>query len=486
MKEPLQKRKVVVRHLPPSLTQSDLFSQIDSRFSDRYDSVSFRPGKSSYKDQKFSRAYVSFKAPEDVYEFAAFFNGHVFVNEKGAQFKAIVEYAPSQRVPKPCDKRDPREGSISNDPEYTEFLKLVSQPVENLPSAEIQLERREAEKAGTSKAAPIVTPLMEFIRQKRATMMGSQGLVDVRRGGRRSRAVSANKPSPRPSKRNSEKKKYVEKDSSKTLTRKATSDTGSSKQVYNQRKSNGNDITEPENASVMDSSLPGIALTMDSGKKKILLLKSKDRDTSDNPAPQPDKQIETNISGSSSPSRQNQKTDVGGSLIKGIVLKNELRPSQSSASVQPEQRVESLEAENSKRPPRPANTRTGRDYHASGIISEKQDRRSRNRERPDRVVWAPRDGSNTREIQATSSAVNGGEEKDKMILQRSVQVANSSGGHSLENGSARHSSRRVGARNRKEESFAMTGEGKSSRRGGGGGPNSNEKQKWIQKSSSGT
>lgn len=37
----------------------------------------------SYKAQKYSRAYFSFKAPEDVYDFAAFFNGHVFVNEKG-------------------------------------------------------------------------------------------------------------------------------------------------------------------------------------------------------------------------------------------------------------------------------------------------------------------------------------------------------------------------------------------------------------------
>lgn len=46
MKEPLQKKKVVVRHLPPSLSQSDLLSQIDPRFADRYNLVSFRPGKS--------------------------------------------------------------------------------------------------------------------------------------------------------------------------------------------------------------------------------------------------------------------------------------------------------------------------------------------------------------------------------------------------------------------------------------------------------
>lgn len=34
------------------------------------------------------------------------------------------------------------------DPEYLEFLELIAKPVENLPSAEIQLERREAERVG--------------------------------------------------------------------------------------------------------------------------------------------------------------------------------------------------------------------------------------------------------------------------------------------------------------------------------------------------
>nr|GEU35666.1 nucleotide-binding, alpha-beta plait [Tanacetum cinerariifolium] len=84
------------------------------------------------------------------------------------QFKVIVEYAPSQRVPKQWSKKDGREGTIGKDPEYLEFLEFVSKPVENLPSAEIQLERKEAERAGAAKEAPIVTPLMDFIRQKRA------------------------------------------------------------------------------------------------------------------------------------------------------------------------------------------------------------------------------------------------------------------------------------------------------------------------------
>ncbi|CAN6907723.1 unnamed protein product, partial [Brassica oleracea] len=75
-------------------------------------------------------------------------------------------------------------------------------------------------------------------------------------------------------------------------------------------------------ASVMDSSLPRIALTMVSGKKKILLLK-KDRDNPVNSPFQAEQQMEANFSGSSSTSRQNQKIDVDGRLIKGILQRSE-------------------------------------------------------------------------------------------------------------------------------------------------------------------
>ena len=99
----------------------------------------------------------------------------------GAQFKAFVEYAPSQQVPKSNIKKDGREGTFMKglrqslflilcpivpfyhitiflnldfvvlellDPEYLELLELISKPTEHLPSAEIQLERKEAERAG--------------------------------------------------------------------------------------------------------------------------------------------------------------------------------------------------------------------------------------------------------------------------------------------------------------------------------------------------
>ncbi|GFY88585.1 Smg-4/UPF3 family protein [Actinidia rufa] len=148
MKGPLDRTKVVVRHLPPTISQSVLAEQIDGRFAGRYNSVVFLPGKNSQKLLSYARAYIDFKRPEDVIEFAEYFDGHVFVNEKGTQFRTIVEYAPSQRVSKHWSKKDGREGTIFKDPDYMEFLEFLAKPVENLPSAEIQLERRELERAG--------------------------------------------------------------------------------------------------------------------------------------------------------------------------------------------------------------------------------------------------------------------------------------------------------------------------------------------------
>lgn len=49
MKDPLSRTKVVIRHLPPSLSQSDLFQQIDDRFNDRYNWFCFRPGKNRFE-----------------------------------------------------------------------------------------------------------------------------------------------------------------------------------------------------------------------------------------------------------------------------------------------------------------------------------------------------------------------------------------------------------------------------------------------------
>ncbi|TYI24314.1 hypothetical protein ES332_A06G225300v1 [Gossypium tomentosum] len=464
MKEPLRKTKVVIRHLPPSVTEPFIISQIDDRFSDRYNWFSFRLGKCSHKQQSYSRAYINFNRPEDVFEFAEFFDGHIFVNEKGTQFKAIVEYAPSQRVPKPSSKKDGREGTIFKGafflikrtgvyyPDYLEFLKLIAKPVENLPSAEIQLERKEAELSGAPKEAPVVTPLMEFVRQKRAAKSGTQGSITIRKVGRKIAAASTGKPGS--SGKGSEKKKYIQKDSAKGA--KKSNYFVASKQEDQLVTSVAQEIRENGTVCGIDGPVTGITFSADSGKKKILLLKPKDREASNVPEGASEQQGASSPavnSPGSSASRQGQRRKAGGKLIRSILLRNEAGQNQSSAAVQPQQKTQSPDTV--KRPPQPSNTRSG-----SG--SEKHEKRTRNKDRPDRGVWAPLHRSDV------------SQSSEERFIQ-SVQASRSMEG----------SNRQFG-RGPAADGSVVSSEVKPSKRGGATSSGAHEKQVWVQKSSSGS
>lgn len=60
------------------------------------------------------------------------------------------------------------------DPEYLEFLEFLAKPVENLPSAEIQLERREAERGGKSERSLIVRCFIFFFYGNGGIRMGEK------------------------------------------------------------------------------------------------------------------------------------------------------------------------------------------------------------------------------------------------------------------------------------------------------------------------
>ena len=107
-----------------------------------------------------------------------------------------------------------------------------------------------------------------------------------------------------------------------------------------------------------------------------------------------------------STSRQDQRNEASGRIIKTILSNKEGR--HAIASSQHEQEGHIISAEKDKRPPRAPNSRsTVKDQtvenaeknhyddkhnhlHGSGPIGEKIERHARNRDRPDRGVWAPR------------------------------------------------------------------------------------------------
>ncbi|XP_011092289.1 regulator of nonsense transcripts UPF3-like [Sesamum indicum] len=518
MKGPLDRTKVVLRHLPPTISQSNLFDHVDSRFSGRYRWSAFRPGKSSQKHLTYSRAYIDFNRPEDVLEFAEFFNGHVFVNEKGTQFKAIVEYAPSQRVPKQWSKKDGREGTILKDPEYLEFLEFLAKPVENLPSAEIQLERKEAERAGAPKDVPIVTPLMDYVRQKRAAKGGARRTMLNGKSTRRVGGISSRSPVSGSSKRGSEKRKtstmYVLRDSSKGASSKE-------KPTYLLvPKQDDQQLTE-KSANLAAVSRTD-ALELESGgsgstgiaKKKILLLKGKEKEISNvsgGSSLQQNAATPAKSSQSSAPSRQNQRRETSGRIIRSILLNKDNRQNQPLPVSQSEPRIHNSNQERDKKPPRspsiqllqketngiPEDKVVSNDLHA--VHTEKQDRRMRNKDRPDRGVWTPlrrSDGSHASDDSLSSSASRASQVldpaedvKNEMLVARGGeyrQIGSGRGGHySVDNGSFRHG-RRSSAYNIKDVDGSSVLEGKPSRRGGSSGYGPHEKQVWVQKSSSGS
>ncbi|KAA0183474.1 hypothetical protein HAZT_HAZT003963 [Hyalella azteca] len=137
--------QVVVRHLPSCLTKEEFLEVVQPL--PEHNWLAFYPANTDYGALGFSRAYINFKNPLDIYKFRDQFDGYVFVDGKGNESSAIVEYAPFQKLswrdvsPK---RQDPRMGSIFTDPDYLNFIHILSNP-ENvtLPGTEKMLEDME-------------------------------------------------------------------------------------------------------------------------------------------------------------------------------------------------------------------------------------------------------------------------------------------------------------------------------------------------------
>ena len=93
----------------------------------------------------FSRAYINFKNQEDIFMFQDKFDGYIFVDQRGNEFPALVEFAPYQKIPRQEQQtKEDKCNTIDNDAHYLEFLQKLENPEQfTLPSAEVYLEQIE-------------------------------------------------------------------------------------------------------------------------------------------------------------------------------------------------------------------------------------------------------------------------------------------------------------------------------------------------------
>ncbi|KAH9512395.1 hypothetical protein Btru_039403 [Bulinus truncatus] len=169
--------KVVIRRLPPSLTPEDFVQQVSPL--PEYDFFYFVRADMSLGQNAFTRAYINFLVPDDIFNFRDKFDGYVFLDSKvslmhffpGGEYPAIVEFAPFQKVPKKKPKKvDAKNGIIEQDSDYKKFLENLSKPVEVTPVSldamvvEVETKETNLAKAGSSRVS---TPLLEYLRKRR-------------------------------------------------------------------------------------------------------------------------------------------------------------------------------------------------------------------------------------------------------------------------------------------------------------------------------
>ncbi|KAM9486994.1 regulator of nonsense transcripts 3A isoform 1-T1 [Clarias gariepinus] len=176
--------KVVIRRLPPSLSKEQLEEHLSPLPS--YDYFEFFPADQSLYPHLFSRAYINFKNPEDIVLFRDRFDGYVFIDNKGQEYPAIVEFAPFQKVSKKkLKKKDAKAGSIEEDPEYRRFLENYSCDEEkSMANPETLLGEIEAKTREL--IAKRTTPLLEYIKNKK---LEKQRIREEKREERRRREL---------------------------------------------------------------------------------------------------------------------------------------------------------------------------------------------------------------------------------------------------------------------------------------------------------
>ncbi|XP_063046524.1 regulator of nonsense transcripts 3B [Engraulis encrasicolus] len=157
--------KIVIRRLPPSLTKEELEEQLQPM--PEVDYLEFFSNDTSLFPHYFSRAYLNFKNQDDIVLFRDRFDGYVFIDSRGQEYPAIVEFAPFQKVAKRrSKKKDAKTGTIEEDGDYRKFLEFYNgENDEKLTSTpETLLEELEAKtKELISKKT---TPLLDFLKNK--------------------------------------------------------------------------------------------------------------------------------------------------------------------------------------------------------------------------------------------------------------------------------------------------------------------------------
>ncbi|KAI9019389.1 Smg-4/UPF3 family-domain-containing protein [Phycomyces nitens] len=180
------KTKVIVRRLPPNLPEEIFMNTV----------------KPWTTDENVDYKYYSMEA---VIAFHQGFDGHIFVDSRGNESRAVVEFAPYQKIPKDQKTPDTRAGTIDSDPDYYKFLLMLKAEENKTPEVKegndglSQIERLENRLALVSAQTiaaeqankPKTTPLLEHLRAQKAAKDSAKAKLQAQKNSLRNSKKSA-------------------------------------------------------------------------------------------------------------------------------------------------------------------------------------------------------------------------------------------------------------------------------------------------------
>ncbi|MCJ1400742.1 hypothetical protein MMC11_003950 [Xylographa trunciseda] len=170
----LPRMKIVIRRLPPGLTDQEFYESLGEQWrlgGERVDWASFKPGKISRdpaKPSRPARVYLHLTKQDylgvlsDKVRETQFSDAKATGSDPALLGPPIVEFAAYGRVPNPKPRKDARQGTIDQDPEFIDFLESLTNPTAKPAPTEGGSDTE------TKKEAVTVTPLIQFLRDKKA------------------------------------------------------------------------------------------------------------------------------------------------------------------------------------------------------------------------------------------------------------------------------------------------------------------------------
>ncbi|PYI20458.1 hypothetical protein BO99DRAFT_431644 [Aspergillus violaceofuscus CBS 115571] len=173
-KPPAPRLKLLIRRLPPGLTKAEFETALGPEWktgAGKVDWFLYKPGKVSKdpaKPSRPSRAYIHVVSNDYTLPLStqvrqtSFQDARNTFNDPVLLGPPSLEFAPFAKIPGSRSRKDARQGTIDQDPDFIAFLESLTQPITKPAAID------SAADAEDKKDSMTITPLVQYIKDKKA------------------------------------------------------------------------------------------------------------------------------------------------------------------------------------------------------------------------------------------------------------------------------------------------------------------------------